>query len=56
LEGTHGLLSPQPLSWCAQGKPPAQPEAFLCLSVQRDGLSSRPAGRSHGAWGRWRRW
>ena len=28
LEGTHGLLSPQPLSWCAQGKPPAQPEAF----------------------------
>ena len=56
LEGTHGLLSPQPLSWCAQGKPPAQPEAFLCLSAQRDGLSSRPAGRSHGAWGRWRRW
>ena len=33
LEGTHGLLSPQPLSWCAQGKPPAQPEAFALQRI-----------------------
>lgn len=44
LEGTHGLLSPQPLSWCAQGKPPAQPEAFLC-PFRTEGRSQFPARR-----------